>query len=160
MTSKLVLQINSLDALERLIGGDAEVEVELRNNIAAKFAEKHLKQLANSDVVMSALTRTEQALRVLVQDQVTRSIATVKDNGYYGLKIESVRPEIKTAIDAAVQTSIDSVVHTSVQEAIAKLATQELIEKKVTREAATQLNERVTAAVKKRIDVILAEFGK
>lgn len=160
MTSKLVLQINSLDALERLIGGDAEVEVELRNNIAAKFAEKHLKQLANSPEVMSALTRTEQALRTLVQDQVTRSIATIKDNGYYGVKIENLRPEIKTLIDASVQTSIDSVVGAAVRAAVDKLATQELLEKRITREAATQLNDRVTSAVKKRIDAILAEFTK
>lgn len=160
MTSKLVLQINSLDALERLIGGDADVEVELRNNIAAKFAEKHLKQLANSPAVMGALTRTEQALCTLVQDQVTRSIATVKDTAYYGAKIESLRPEIKTLIDTTVQTSVDSVVANAVRNAVEKLATPELLEKKITREAVAQLNDRVTAAVKKRIDAILAEFTK
>ena len=41
------IQINSLDALERLIGGDTELEIEVRNSVIQKFAEKHLKPLAN-----------------------------------------------------------------------------------------------------------------
>jgi hypothetical protein len=41
------LQINSLDALERLIGGDNEVELELRNWVVQAFAKKHLKIAAS-----------------------------------------------------------------------------------------------------------------
>jgi hypothetical protein len=37
-----------LEALERLIGGDSEVEVESRNSVVQKFAETHLKAIANS----------------------------------------------------------------------------------------------------------------
>lgn len=42
------IQINSLEALERLIGGDSELEIEIRNSVVQKFTTKHLKALANS----------------------------------------------------------------------------------------------------------------
>lgn len=41
------IQINSLAALERLIGGDTDVEIEIRNSIVQEFAKKHLKCIAN-----------------------------------------------------------------------------------------------------------------
>lgn len=44
--STLTLQINSLEALERLIGGDTETELAIRDNIANAFAGKYLKPLA------------------------------------------------------------------------------------------------------------------
>ena len=37
------IQINSLEALERLIGGDTELEIEVRNSIVQEFAKKYLK---------------------------------------------------------------------------------------------------------------------
>lgn len=36
------IQINSLEALERLIGGDTELEIDIRNSIVHKFTQKHL----------------------------------------------------------------------------------------------------------------------
>jgi len=160
MTSKLVLQINSLDALERLIGGDAEVEVEIRNNIAAKFAEKHLKQLANSSEVMGALTKAQCELREMVQTQVTTALVKVKNSAYYGMKIGDLHSEIKTLIEEAVKTSVDAVVTNAVRADVAKLATQEILERKITREVTSQVNERVTTEVKKRIDAMLAGLPK
>jgi predicted DNA-binding protein len=40
------IQLNSLEALERLIGGDSELEIEVRNNVVQDFAKKHLKGIA------------------------------------------------------------------------------------------------------------------
>jgi len=45
------IQINSLAALERLIGGDSNVELEIRENIVQEFAKKHLKPLANDELI-------------------------------------------------------------------------------------------------------------
>jgi hypothetical protein len=38
-------------ALERLIGGESEIEVELRNSVVQEFAKKHLKPLVNSSTL-------------------------------------------------------------------------------------------------------------
>ncbi len=43
------LQINSKAALERLIGGDTELEMEIRNNIVQEFTSKRLKGLINAE---------------------------------------------------------------------------------------------------------------
>lgn len=43
------IQINSLEALERLIGGDNELEIEIRNSVVEEFSKKHLKSIANSE---------------------------------------------------------------------------------------------------------------
>ena len=40
------IQINSLEAVERLIGGDTEVEIEVRNSVVQEFAKKHLKAVS------------------------------------------------------------------------------------------------------------------
>lgn len=45
------IQINSLEALERLIGGDPSLEFDIRNNVAQNFAAKHLKAFANSEAI-------------------------------------------------------------------------------------------------------------
>lgn len=45
------IQINSLEALERLIGGDTDLEIEVRNSVVQDFTKKHLKALATSEVV-------------------------------------------------------------------------------------------------------------
>lgn len=45
------IQINSLEALERLIGNDNELEIDIRNNIVESFTKKHLKALVNTETI-------------------------------------------------------------------------------------------------------------
>ena len=47
------IQINSLEALERLIGNDNEVEINIRNSIVQEFSKKHLKSLVTSTLLDS-----------------------------------------------------------------------------------------------------------
>ena len=44
--SGVKIQINSLEALERLIGGDTQLEIDLRNSIVQEFSKKYLKAVA------------------------------------------------------------------------------------------------------------------
>ena len=57
------IQINSLDALERLIGGDTEVEIEIRNSIVQEFVKKHLKALVNHSLVVEAVGKAMNEVR-------------------------------------------------------------------------------------------------
>lgn len=52
--NSVTIQINSLEALERLIGNDAELEINLRNAIVQEFAKKHLKAVAQSEYMLKA----------------------------------------------------------------------------------------------------------
>ena len=47
---KVVLSLN-LPALERLIGGDSELELDLRRGIAETFAKHYLKSIVNQELV-------------------------------------------------------------------------------------------------------------
>lgn len=61
------IQLNSLEALERLIGGDSEVEIEIRNSIVQEFTKKHLKALVNEilakEVIQEAARQAKNQLR-------------------------------------------------------------------------------------------------
>jgi hypothetical protein len=59
------IQINSLQALERLIGGDSQIEIEVRQSVAENFAKKHLKTLANNELTEAA---NKNALRFLGEE--------------------------------------------------------------------------------------------
>lgn len=71
------IQINSLEALERLIGGDSELEIELRNSVVQDFANKHLKALA--------LVYNENHFKALT-DSVYKEMKA-KFHEEYGLKV-------------------------------------------------------------------------
>lgn len=45
--NNVTIQINSLEALERLIGKDNELEVSIRNSIVQDFSKHYLKSVAN-----------------------------------------------------------------------------------------------------------------
>jgi hypothetical protein len=62
MTQIIHLSLN-LPALERLIGNDTELEVNLRQQIVDNFADKHLKSLLNSDGLLKLKLEWEQLIR-------------------------------------------------------------------------------------------------
>lgn len=66
---KLVLNVATL---ERLIGGDSEVEVELRKNIVHEFGKRHLAAVAK--VIVEDLEK----VRKDVYDQVLKDIGITK----------------------------------------------------------------------------------
>lgn len=45
------IQINSLAALERLIGDDKEMEITVKSSIINEFAKSYIKSVANSEIV-------------------------------------------------------------------------------------------------------------
>lgn len=50
-------------ALERLLGGQTEIEVELRSAVVQAFAKQHLKAVASSDAFETFLATEAQATR-------------------------------------------------------------------------------------------------
>lgn len=64
------IQINSLEALERLIGDDKEMEFAIKESILNGFAKKYLKSVANSE----AMAEVE-----------AKVLAELKETGYYGI---------------------------------------------------------------------------
>ena len=57
------IQINSLEALERLIGNDNELEIEIRNSVVQNFTKKYLKDLAKTELVANIAKAVQNEIK-------------------------------------------------------------------------------------------------
>lgn len=94
------IQINSLEALERLIGGDSQLEFDIRASVVQKFTEKHLKSIAG----MHTMKNTAEAIKKEIEDQY------FKVSSGYGPKTytlnDKAREALKLNIDSAFTDTI------------------------------------------------------
>lgn len=68
------IQINSVDALERLIGNDNDVEIELRGSIVQEFTKRHLKSLVDDGMLYKA--------SAAIQGEIEKEFFTSEKIGY------------------------------------------------------------------------------
>lgn len=104
------IQINSLEALERLIGDDKEMEFAIKESILNGFAKKYLKSIANSEAMAEVATKVLKEL---------------KETGYYGIletrpSSSSIFPksylsdEAKKLICSEINREINSLIYSEV----------------------------------------------
>lgn len=101
------LQINSLQALERLIGGDSELELELRRNVADVFIKNHYQAIARE--------MAEAGLNDTIGAFLKKEFVDVVRENYKDKLI--LKGEFKTLIQKAVKEEVDFQVKTAVIEA-------------------------------------------
>lgn len=101
------LQINSLAALERLIGNDNEIEIDIRKNVVDAFAKKHLKAVANE---MFEKGTTDAVKTVLISEGFFNEAGT----NYYNKRLvlghrmkELVAKSIDMRIAGKIRSMID-----------------------------------------------------
>jgi queuine/archaeosine tRNA-ribosyltransferase len=131
--NKLTLQINNLEALERLIGGDSQIEIDIRNSVVQKFAEKHLKPLANSPLIEDTVHKLNKEITAQISDQCAKSIASFKkysDGSLYDVKLH---PEIKTNINREIESKIYEKVSELVTIAISESNLDSIVQRTVER---------------------------
>lgn len=105
----------TLPALERLIGGETEIEVHLRQQIVEKFAEKHLKAIVKSAAWQAAYKQWQSELEATVSKILQEYIAAqqVKDpempgtNSGYKLR-HAIEQAAGTAVEQAVRRVVES----------------------------------------------------
>lgn len=156
MNNNLTIQINNLQALERLIGGDSQVEIEIRNSVVQKFAEKHLKPLANSDHLDAVFKTIKEAIMKEVQEKCEKEIATFKTEWYGRISEVKINPSIKTEIDSQVRHVVDDTIRKTVDESIKFWANSSEIEKRIEKRFEYYTTEHINAAVKARLDKVKA----
>ncbi len=118
------IQINSLEALERLIGNDNELEIEVRNNIVQDFAKKHLKSVANSGTIQNAVRFIETTLQAEIKAETERQIGVIKDPHSYNSYNRKVI--LNDHLDRAVKAKASAEVSTLVEDAV-KTATDKIM---------------------------------
>jgi len=145
------IQINSLAALERLIGGDTEVELEIRNNIVQEFAKKHLKSLLETD---SVLRKCIDDIRKSASSEITRlihaEIGQLK-NTWSGVEVKFEEPFL-SKIKGRVNSEMDGMISKLVVE---NMPTQEEIKTKIEAISNQEFNAAVRRAVREKLKDVL-----
>ena len=99
------IQINSLAALERLIGGDSELEIELRQSVVEAFARKHLKVVVNSEVFKEAVDGIRASLEGEVGKVFGEELKRIQGKFFYNAYPYELSPEWKKIVRERVQQS-------------------------------------------------------
>ena len=151
------LQINSLEALERLIGGDTEIEVDVRNNIVEAFAKKYLKSIVQSANFSGLQSRVLKDLEAEVDAAVAKEVGTVR-RAYQGA---APTVQLRDAIRSSIQTAVVEVIKPLVENATAEFTSRytTTIQAMVDKAINAEFQKRVDAAVEARLKEIAKKIG-
>lgn len=151
------VQINSKAALERLLGGDSELEIELRKSVATAFSRQFLHDIVASPAMQKVVSEVHQ----FIQQKISEELGTFKV-GWNG-KIESLTlsSELKEAIKREAKKRMDVEV-----EAWLRVASNEQMEK-MKQVAETQrkiimreLEAEIKKQVKEEVSALVAQLVK
>ena len=149
------LQINSLAALERLIGGDSEVEIEIRGSVVQKFAERHLKAVANSDGLKKQLDSLSSALSDKASQQMAEAIGVFKTD-FGRTQLVRLRPDVTDRINVMVQNAVSDMIREEVMKVISNTDIPKIVNQCVTH----NMKYAVDAAVKAKMAEAAAALTK
>ena len=130
------LQLNSVSAVERLIGGDTTAEVELRQAIAEEFSKRHLKSLVNTEAMQ------------VIKDQI------IKEFRYnYGTY---TAPQIVTdIIKETTNKLIAQIIHSEVSKIIEENKWIETMNKIVREQSDYIVNQLSEATIDRRLNLLV-----
>lgn len=154
--NKLTLQINSREALERLIGGDTQTEIEIRNSVVQSFAEKHLKPIVNSAPITDVIGQIKNHAYKHIQETCANEIATFKASTYGSCYDIKLRPEIETTIRNKVRESMDEFISKKVKAAIDEYCNDASLTKRINVMMDHNIKVIVNEKIKEKMDAIKA----
>jgi len=140
-----VVLILTRPALERLIGGDSEMEIQLRHAAVREVMNRHAAAILKAD----GFDEIESRLRLAVQAQVDQSIGT-KQVGWSRMIVLS--PAVQRAIHVLDEAAVSKIARDSINKVVGSLNLSEMIEARVK----SQIKDEINAGVKAR----LAELSK
>lgn len=121
------IQINSLAALERLIGDDKEMEITVKKSVINGFAKSYIKSIANSEIV----------------DTIKKAVLNeVKRTDYFGLLVQN-KSEF-CGINYLLSNKAKELVKIQVKREI-----EDLIQKEI-----APIREEITAEIRNRLDLM------
>lgn len=154
--NKLTIQINNLEALERLIGGQSEVEIDIRNSVVQKFAEKHLKPLANCPEITSTLAAIKDNIAKQVKEKCEKEVATFQTSWCGSLTDIKLHPSINAEIERRVRVLTDDAIRKAVDENIH--VNEDDIKKRIENRFEYYTTDFINREVKAKIDKLKASL--
>lgn len=143
------IQINSLEALERLIGGESQLEFDIRQSVVEAFTKKHLKSIANSEMMLQ--------LSKGIKDEATSDLVKGIKEGYYTRYVltDKAKELVKDSLKYQIQVEIADLVRAEIGTQGIKEKLQEILERQVkyiTEDLTdSALNVRLNAMVDKKL---------
>lgn len=141
------LELN-LPALERLIGGDTEAELQLRKQIVQEFAKRHLKEVAESATYEAALEAAKQYVNEAAKETF----------GIENLVTSHLWPTVGYRLKSMVESLVKETAQKVVDEALLKTIeyqknywgreVRQMVEKAVDR----QIEKEVEEGIRKRLE--------
>lgn len=145
------IQINSLQAIERLIGGDTETEIEIRRSIVLEFVKSHLWKLLSEDSIKKQIEKISNQVSERVQAEV--DLAAMRCMVAHTDFAPTLNRHWKSEISNFAQQSVQSLVRSAIDSAV-KLAiadAMEDIQKQVNSAVAHNIKYQVETAVRERV---------
>jgi hypothetical protein len=107
-----------LDALERLIGGNAQAEIELRSGVVQAFAKRHLKGVLDE----SALEKIREQIRSEGHKYAEQFQEAIREEvGEWGMREFKLTSSAKTAISTYVKDALRDLVREEMQKGKAEV---------------------------------------
>lgn len=136
------IQINSVEALERLLGNDQELEVEVRKSVVEAFGKSFVKSVANSTAVAEKLESMREETMEKSTEYAER-ILSVRDTSTGWRYSVALTDELKAKIKDAVVTQT----HLLIAETISSLDIDNMVSEKVAKKLELVVHQQVTKAV-------------
>lgn len=136
------IQINSLAALERLIGGDSETEIEIRNSIVQEFTKKHLKKIADE-----SMDGFKSEIFALCRNEI----------GSYQAWSTRFRlnEDVQATIKERVKSEFDLFLSKYIQEKLEQINLDDVVAHHVKYALNVKIKDRVNEMVRERLDSIM-----
>ena len=149
MATKLTLQINSLEALEKLLSGDVQLEMDMRNTVVQEYAKKYIKSVAQEFVSSQNRTETEKVMKEFLKKQ--------------NYSNTSLNPDFQEKLRKHIEYEVGKIVDNKVKGIIADyekkkwLEVSDLIMKNITSQ---KFHDNVSKEVDKRLQDIQMALNK
>lgn len=140
------------DALERLIGRDSQVEIDLRSGIVQNFAKKYLKAVAQSELMCKAQDYVREHLR-----------KELKIAGTWGVwdPPQPVKDAIKLQVEGKMNALIAAMIEAKTQEltALIQVRLDGMAYRVETKLVEAEVERRVQAEVARRLTLAARDGG-
>lgn len=143
------IQINSKDALERLIGGDTELELELRHAVVTAFTKHHLKGIAETPIIHGIANDLMRSMLDYAKDMFAKSFATFQQTWGHSIRDIALHQGIKDCIRNEIETHRSALIADMVTKAMDPAAIEKIVNARVESRVAYEVREQVEAKMKK-----------
>jgi FKBP-type peptidyl-prolyl cis-trans isomerase (trigger factor) len=149
----MIIQL-TLPALERLIGGDTEIELALRKQIVQEFATRHLKAVVNEEVVKAATAEARAHVNDMVKEHfgVTSIVeATLWPMVDYRMK-SRIEDRVKQHAQKAVDEALAGIIESQKRWMVSDLreAVRKEMDRQIEKEIQDGIRSRLSAAIEQK----------